>query len=246
MQLFAMDRFGHVVSSAAALKQNDYICPECGGAVRLRQGIHRKAHFFHLKTPMRCRQKGKGIVHLQVQLSLQKMLPETRLEVPFPDIGRIADVVWEREKIVFEVQCSPISAEEVLDRNEDYFRMGYQVVWVLHDRRYNQPVPKEAELVLIDSPHYFTNIDESGKGVFYDKADRLIGLKRHRLVGRSPLTFHHPLRSAPESNPRVWPLRFKGDLTLYLPDKEKEEILQKIKKGYSAMLHRFLRKFACR
>ena len=77
---------------------------------------------------------GKGLVHLSVQNRILEMLPpnEADMEVRFDTIGRIADVAWTSQKIVFEVQCATITAEEVMERNPSYASVGYDVVWILH------------------------------------------------------------------------------------------------------------------
>lgn len=182
MQLFATNADGKVISAASARKQSDYRCLECGGAVRVRGGFHRQNHFYHLFLSSSCRQSGKSMEHLQVQRYLENILTESELEKPFPAINRIADVVWEREKLVIEVQCSPIKAEEVRERNRDYRSLGYEVVWILHDHRYNGLRVSAAEKELRDQPHYFTNMDSEGKGVIYDQYDWVQGDKRIRKL----------------------------------------------------------------
>ncbi len=175
MQLFALDNKGRSIFANHALKQTDYSCSECGSIVRLRGGIHRQKHFYHLMPPQDCRQHGKGLIHLQVQMYLLKLFPEgeCRLEERFHEISRIADVAWASKNIVFEIQCAAISAEEVLKRNADYEKAGWKVIWILHDHRYNHHRLTAAEHVLKHSPlpFYFTNINQSGVGRIYDQFD---------------------------------------------------------------------------
>lgn len=170
MQLYAFDSFQKLIHALCADRGEDYFCPECKGVVHRRGGLHRQDHFYHLDLNRACRQSGKSAAHLQVQCFFLKTLPpdECCLERPFPAIGRIADVYWEKEKIVFEVQCSPISHEEVIARNRDYASIGICTVWILHDARYKKRNLSAAESILANSPHYFTNIDENGSGVVYD------------------------------------------------------------------------------
>ncbi|NGX41830.1 MAG: hypothetical protein K940chlam7_00104 [Chlamydiae bacterium] len=175
MQLFALDTKKQLVSANHAQKQNDYLCTECGSIVRLRGGEHRQKHFYHLKPDRQCRQSQKSLNHIQVQKYLQKILPtgECSLEQRFPEIQRIADVVWEPKKIIFEVQCSGITAEEIRSRNKDYLSVGYNVIWILHDNRFNKWKVTAAERFLKGSPHYFTNIDPKGRGFVYDQVDTI-------------------------------------------------------------------------
>lgn len=171
MQLYALDREKKLIFARNALKQTDYYCLECEGPVRRRGGLHRKDHFYHQDALRECRQNGKTLEHLNVQLFFLKVLPEGEcvLEKRFPEINRIADVVWENKKLIFEVQCSPISSDEVDERNQDYKQIGYEVVWILHDKRFNQKRLTGAEHFLYSLPHYFTNMTEGGKGEIYDQ-----------------------------------------------------------------------------
>ena len=170
MQLYALDSSKKYISAEDSRKQTDYFCPECESILRVRSGIHRRKHFYHLHKSSTCRQNSKSAQHLHVQMHLQKLFGDSdcQLEVRFPHIKRIADVVYFPQKLIFEVQCSPISAQEVRERNTDYAKEGYLTIWILHDRCFKKKRYSGAELFLITSPHYYTNIDENGDGFFYD------------------------------------------------------------------------------
>lgn len=199
MQLFAYDNHKNLVSARNAVKQHDYFCLECAAVVRLRAGIHRQAHYYHLTSDKSCRQNGKSMEHLQVQFAIKNLLPEEEsfLEYRFPIINRVADVVWLSKKLVFEVQCSFITAQEVKERNRDYETQGFQPVWILHDRRYNQKRRSAAEQFLHEHPHYFTNIDEHGFGTIYDQL--ALGFKREKLWGPQAIA----LASCNQVNPEM-------------------------------------------
>jgi competence protein CoiA len=156
MQLYALDKNSPILAIHATRHQN-YCCPECRGVVRLRRGRFRQCHFFHLRSHLFCRQHQKSLTHVQIQLHLKSLIPEVMLEKPLPEIGRIADALWENRKTIFEVQYSPISLEEVMRRNADYGKMGYTVVWLLHDSRFNRKQLTPAELYLRQGPSYFVN-----------------------------------------------------------------------------------------
>lgn len=184
MQLYALNRSGEVVGAGASERAEDYFCLECAATVRLRSGPHRQAHFFHLAGVAHCRQNGKSLEHLEVQRFLQEQLGEEccHLEFRFPAINRIADVVWEPQRIVFEVQCSPITSEEIVARNRDYESLGYRVIWLLHERQFNRSRVSAAEMALRHRPFYFTNMDADGFGGFYDQFDVIeSGWRVHRL-----------------------------------------------------------------
>ena len=224
MQLYALDSRQQLISSKNAVKHQDYFCLECQSIIRLRGGMHRQNHFYHTQPNRSCRLSGKSMTHIQAQCFIQNLLPagEAFLEMRFPEINRVADVVWTNQKIIFEIQCSPITAGEVEARNGDYQRLGYHVVWILHDSRYNQWRMTAAEMFLRDCPHYFTNLDTEGKGTIYDQFDVVHkGLRKKALsplnvdLG-SPQNFaSQQKRDLPqyiESRLMKWPFCFSGNL----------------------------------
>jgi competence protein CoiA len=251
MQLFALDSQGELIAAGKADKSQDYFCLECQAPVRRRSGPHRQPHFFHLGSHLHCHLSGKGMVHLQIQCHLATLFPkgECFLEQRFPTIGRIADVAWMTKGLVFEIQCSPISAEEVEARNRDYATIGLQVVWILHDRRFNQRKISSAEFTLTDRPHYYTNINTQGQGIIYDQ----FALKKRgkRLKKLAPLPVD---LSQPKFEKR---LHFSGDLmdlckgpyldhihNLQKEDRVKPslfDVLEKwVRRPYRAFLHTLL------
>lgn len=226
MQRFAFDKNRQLTPAARAEKQQDYYCRECFAPVRLRQGLHRTTHFFHLKNTL-CRQGQKSQTHLRIQEYLQNILgrEEALLEKQFPQIGRIADLVWEKEKIIFEIQCSPITPDEIAGRNSDYALQGYQVIWILHDRLYNRWRMTRAEVYLRDFPHYFSNMDASGRGGIYDQVDCISRYKRKIVKKIFGVDWTRPQRVWPKvansqkvpdflrNRSSKWKLYFSGDLT---------------------------------
>ncbi len=224
MQLFALDDDKRLVFANHAIRQTDYRCCECQGIIRLRKGLHRQPHFFHLQPANHCHLSGKGMVHLQVQMHLFQLFPEGEcfLEHRFPSIQRIADVVWIPKKLVFEIQCSPISAEEVEQRNADYRKEGWQVIWILHDNRYNHHRLSAAEFLLRTTSHYFTNIDQSGQGIIYDQLSIVQrGIRKHtfrsltiNIAAPQAISDEHKRDRHPitiQERTKTWPTFFQGD-----------------------------------
>jgi len=163
--------------------------------------------------------RAKSQIHFQIQKALKNWLsPSTiMLEQPFPQIKRIADVVWPSKKCIFEVQVSPISAEEVRSRNTDYQSLGYHVIWILHERSFNKKRLTPAEIELRFSPHYFTNFTAFGKGFFYDQAFFIHQKRRIKRSARFPVELSLPLFGKQMAGQlpferRSWSLRFAGDL----------------------------------
>lgn len=188
MQLYALNQAGQLISAKHAEKQKNYLCMECQARVRVRGGFHRQSHFFHCDHNRHCHLSGKGMIHLQVQQNIANQLPpgQAQLEYRFPEIKRIADVAWIPQRIVFEVQCAPISAEEIDRRNQDYQQLGWDVVWILHDERYNQRRLTAAEMALQQRTHYYTNINGEGKGIIYDQFSLIHqGIRTHSLARMS-------------------------------------------------------------
>lgn len=183
MQLYAINQKNQIVFANAAEKHLDYQCIECKKRVRLRGGFHRQNHFYHIEPNQHCNLHGKGMVHLQIQLYLQSLLSsECQLEYRFPEINRIADVAWIPHNLIFEIQCSPIFAEEVRKRNHDYNKLGWQVIWILHDKRFNKWRLSAAEYFLRASGYYFTNMTANGQGIIYDQYDFVEGgFRRQKL-----------------------------------------------------------------
>jgi competence protein CoiA len=199
----------------------DHTCIECGGLVRVRRGEQRQDHFFHLQTVEGCSQQAKTAEHLQVQFYFEGLLGSTHcsLEQRFPQIQRIADVVWWPQKIVFEVQCSSISAEEVEARNRDYASQGFQVVWILHERRFNGERLSAAETLLRNCPHYFTDMNGDGVGGIYDQFDIVTDGVRILRLAPLPVDLSRPLflenkraASLARVRERMGKLCFSGDL----------------------------------
>lgn len=109
---------------------------------------------------------GKSTEHFLIQQQICQLLPsqQIHLEWSFPAIKRRADVFWAKENIVFEIQCSPLTFEDIQQRSADYKRLALQVVWLFDKRLFGAPRPSELMRNLGKYPHYF--FDERG---FFDR-----------------------------------------------------------------------------
>ncbi len=236
MQLYALDQNLTVIHAKNAKKHMSYQCLECKSFVRLRGGIHRQNHFYHVHQTSLCKQSGKSMEHLQVQLFLQKELncQDLHLEKRFNEIGRIADVVSFSKKLVFEVQCSPISLEEVKSRNLDYQRLGLSVIWILHEKNFNQTKVSAVEDFLQSTHHYFTNIDANGLGFIYDqfslfdKGKRIFSSKPFIVDVNQFFQNDFYVKNQPIPTPLLQkiisqPFFFKGDLVDYCKSEQFSE-----------------------
>ncbi|KAF3362217.1 hypothetical protein PHSC3_001284 [Chlamydiales bacterium STE3] len=221
MQLYALDHTDKLILAKDAERKLDYRCLECNAEVRVRRGAFRREHFYHNHPSKRCLLSHKSLTHLAIQEHFLQILPkgQVELEKRFTPINRIADVAWMEEKIIFEIQCSFIDDEEVLSRNNDYQTLGFDVIWILHDKRYNRACHSLAEKALYQHPHYFTNMNQSGKGIIYDQFEVIEkGLRKVRLA---PLQVNLAVpMQKPENQLSLFPLPrrltwakyFEGDL----------------------------------
>ncbi|NGX50918.1 MAG: hypothetical protein K1060chlam2_00770 [Chlamydiae bacterium] len=164
------------------------------------------------------KKRQKDWTHLTIQKSIQSLLPNAKLEERFPMIKRVADVVLFSEKIIFEIQCSLISLEEVQSRNRDYASLGYTVIWILHHQKFNREIVSPAELYLRRRLSYFTSITRYGPGYFYDQLEFFNGLER--IYKGPPLILESLLPRTLTRTPRTFPKSLKekfSHTTLYLP-----------------------------
>lgn len=223
MQLYGLDTNNLPIFALNAQKRIDYHCPECAGLIRLREGEIRKPHFYHINPPASCRQNGKSLTHLNIQHQIESQLPEGEcvLEKIFPEIHRIADLFWEKERIVFEVQCSPMTKAEMLKRTSSYRSIGCDIVWILHERNYNHYRMSALEQAIAPITHYFSDMTPGGEGIIYDQWSLAKKGCRVKSLPKLEVKLGKPLRdqictdcSSPffQMRQKTWPLYFDGDL----------------------------------
>jgi competence protein CoiA len=220
MNLFAFNENGELIQADRVLSKGNFFCLECLQSMGLRSGLNRRAHFYHYSPSAGCRQQGKTMKHLMTQLCIKEFLQNAAiLEKRFPAIGRIADVVWEVEKIVFEVQCSPISVEEFFERTEQYRQMGYETVWILHLDRFEKEI---YGVRFATVTHYFTDIDDRGKGKIIDILplaknhggwiSKEVSIQNPYKMSTIPHSKNFPQKL--QHRMRHWSIGFQGDLTV--------------------------------
>lgn len=184
MALYACDD-DDLIFAPEAKRGKTYWCLECFCPVKVRRGKDRFAHFYHLQSSPRCRLYSKSEDHLRAQIQLQKLFPAEALQIerPFVDINRVADLCWEKGKIVFEIQCSPLDPKEAEARIRDYKLMGYEAVWLLDDRRYNRRVLRPAEEFLRQQACYYVDIKPGLTSDYYDQFE-IFGRGKRLKKGR--------------------------------------------------------------
>lgn len=223
MALYAL-HFEELISAGEAPTRGNYRCVECKGPLQVRQGRKRR-HFYHIKTTPSCRLYSKSEDHLLLQLQIQSLFAknEIALERPFLAIGRLADACWERYQLVFEIQCSLITKKETEERIKDYGSLGYQVVWLLDDRLFNQRRLRPAEAFLRENICYYIHYQKMTFSLFYDQFELVRENRRLKKSPRTAVKLTHPRQmpmsplknSLPRqiiSRSQTWPLFFEGDI----------------------------------
>jgi competence protein CoiA len=239
MALFAKDQV-ETISAWDAVAGKLYECLECQTPLKLRLTRQKFPHFYHLCSSRNCRLYSKSKRHLLIQYAIQKKIPEVVLEKSFPSIQRIADVVWEEKQIIFEIQCSFIAEKEAQDRVKEYASLGYEVIWILFDARFNRKKVSLAEAWMRNRSCYF--VDK--QFVFYDQQEIIDHQKR---IFRSRKI---PIQLSPILTPLEGPLLlqhrirnkyyFTNDL-LDLALRSKIEIIQIPKRPIKEFLYRTVR-----
>lgn len=123
----AIDKEGKRALADNAKNGEVYLCPLCGGNVILRQGSINVAHFAHRSNE--CTDNWHYDMS-EWHYSMQNRFSEEQREVIVKYMGKIhrADILYRNQ--VIEFQHSPISMEELRERNNFYNAAGYSVAWV--------------------------------------------------------------------------------------------------------------------
>jgi competence protein CoiA len=216
MPLYALNDENRLIAADDADPWRLYRCVECLTPVRKRAGPQRRSHFYHLQRVRSCRLHSDRQDHLILQTDLQKQNPALEIERPFEKILRIADLCWEEQKLIFEIQCSPIAPPEAERRSKDYREEGYDLIWLLDDRLYNRRALRPSETTMRRSGGYYVSLKGSA---IYDQFE-VLGPRSRLAKGPSlPIDLRrpHPLISRPaaltnELQKRQTQRYFCGDL----------------------------------
>jgi len=221
MAIFAKDQ-EKIISAWEANPKKTYLCIGCNQPLKYRRSKLQFPHFYH-PSKSSCRLEGKSKKHLSIQLEIQKRLNCAKLEVPFPAIGRIADVVWEKEKIIFEVQCSLISFEEAQMRVFEYRSLGYKVIWILDDGIFNNRRVRKSELYIRNHHGYFVK----RTNFFYDQLETIQGKIRIKRGKKIPIDLGNLCQNSFSLSPEF--------------RKEKMRLIPRFKKTYESFFKRILK-----
>lgn len=93
------------------------------------------AYRYHTESPEHLQAKALLAAEAHLHLSIDPArVTKREFEVRLPEVMRIADVRVEvdgDEYVVFEAQLAPITPEELEERTNDYYALGYTVIWAL-------------------------------------------------------------------------------------------------------------------
>ncbi len=117
-------------------------------------------------------------------MAIKAMFPEGSVILEQRFKGHIADIYWPEKRIVFEVQCSPISYEAAKKRTEDLEKLGLTVIWILHQKTFNKKHLSPSELYFVNKKRsYYTNISQAGEGWVFDQEEAIFDFNR---LAKSP------------------------------------------------------------
>lgn len=120
--------------------QDDFVCPCCRQPVIYKHGQYRIPHFSH-KSKVDCIgfSENESQTHLKGKLMFKQQVEAmghpVEIEATMMSIEQRADVFLPDDQLVLEYQCSPISFSEIARRTRNYRSLGYDVIWILGDRR---------------------------------------------------------------------------------------------------------------
>jgi competence protein CoiA len=149
-------------------------------------------------------------------LQIQKILTpgEIQMERPLPTINRVADLLWERKKLVFEIQCSSIYEGEAASRIKEYRNAGYEIAWILDDRIFNKRRLRPAEKFLRSHLAYFASLQRSSPSYIYDQFEIFHDEQRIKKGREMRINLQH-LHPLP---PIQWPAELPSQIENRIPN----------------------------
>lgn len=136
--LSALDENGRLVSLLDGIPANqNFVCPACRSAVRLKNGKVMRPHFAHVSLD-KCDfySENESSEHLQLKAALYHAVSRTEqvvVEKVLPDLHQVADL-FVNDNLALEVQCSRLSEQRLFQRTKAYQSHGIQVLWLLGEK----------------------------------------------------------------------------------------------------------------
>ena len=147
-------------------------------------------------------------LHLAVQHKIASWIGKNECVLEHRVKEHIADIYWQAQNTVFEVQCSPISLKEASRRTKDFEKLKINIIWILHQKTYNKVHMSPAETYLVKNKKvYYCNISQSGDGIVFDQEEAILFHKRLHKTPPQEVLFHLPRKKFFSKN-----LYFSGDI----------------------------------
>ncbi|MDU9417280.1 competence protein CoiA family protein [Staphylococcus lloydii] len=132
--LYGKNKQGTVVHAANASKDCNYYCPLCCQKLMLKRGKYKCAHFAHHE--INCTYKEESYIHYQAKYRLGQSSKDlgmtVQIEPYLKECHQIPDILI-NNKIILEIQCSPITVQQLQTRTSAYNNLGYIVIWIIKD-----------------------------------------------------------------------------------------------------------------
>lgn len=129
--IYALNDQNEKINASIAEKGKIYYCPnlDCGNReLILKKGHIRIPHFAH-KSQKDCSSEPESEAHILCKSFFQSLLDLDKQFVEYYGIeGVRPDVLY--DQFALEIQCSPITANEVKRRNKIYKENGYMPIWI--------------------------------------------------------------------------------------------------------------------
>ena len=129
--IYALNDQNERINASKAVKEKSYLCPnlECENReLILKKGRIRIPHFAH-KSKKDCSSEPESEAHISCKIYFQSLLDLDNRFVEYYGIeGVRPDVLY--DQFALEIQCSPITVNEVKRRNKIYEKNGYIAIWI--------------------------------------------------------------------------------------------------------------------
>lgn len=197
--LIAIDENGNLTHVQDAIKAKRYYCPDCHQQLVIHHRNGKSNNFAHYNSSRH--RTGESKEHLlgkhQIYEWAQHHGWAPALEVYLPAIDQRADVMLQvgNQPVAIEFQCSPLTLNQIQERNWGYAKAGIKVKWFLGQRYLRRlHSPKVAQ---------FTQFHNQLEIPFWDtRRNRLIYRRNYSQcsfrVSRSPnkkvLIYHQTMR----------------------------------------------------
>lgn len=137
--LRAVTESGEEIIAESWLERKAHHCPQCGSVVILKAGRYKCAHFAHRRSEGCGFGEGESKEHLAIKKAVRDDLISRGWQNVTVEkrIGRhITDIYAELKgkSYCFEVQCSNIDPEEIVDRIRCYDEIGAVTIWILYSK----------------------------------------------------------------------------------------------------------------